>query len=112
MHLSHPDLPLSVYSECVDTHCVPDIWEQPIPRPPPHLSLCRPPAFPFPIAAEDTGLMGTAYLHPAHYQIVDMNRYPCNQNILLLLTLTLAYMDLHLYPRWDKQLLCSGRGWV
>lgn len=53
--------------------------------------------------------MGTAYLYPVPYQIVDTNRYPRNENILLLLTLTLAYMGLHLYPRWDKQLLCSVR---
>lgn len=86
----------------VDTHHVPDIWEQPIP-----------PSFPwvfhpsFPDALEATSLMGTAYLYPVPYQIVDTKRYPRNENIFLLLTLTLAYMDRHLYPRWDKQLLCS-----
>lgn len=70
-------------------------------------SSIHPPAHPFPVAAEATGLMGTAYLYPVPYQIVDTNRYPRNENILLLLALTLAYMDLQLYPRWDKQLLCS-----
>lgn len=83
--LSHPDLTLSAPSRCVDTHRVPHIWEQQIPQPP----------F-FPIAAEAMGLMGTAYLCPVRYPIVDTNRYPRNENILLLLTLTLAYMDLHL----------------
>lgn len=63
---------------------------------------------PFLTTAEDTGLMRTAYLHPVH-PIVDMNRYPCNQNILLLLPLTLVYMGWHLYPLQDKQLL-SGVG--
>lgn len=60
-----------------------------------------------PVAVEATSLMGTAYLYQVPYQIVDTKRYPCNENIFLLLTLTLAYMDLHRYPRWDKQLLCS-----
>ncbi len=98
----------------VDTHHVPDIWEQPIPQPPPHPEYLPHPHIP--VDAEATGLMGTADLYPAPYQIVDTNRYPRNENILLLLTLTLAYMDLHLYPRWDKQLLCSvyvcGRLWM
>lgn len=97
----HPICP----SGGVDTHHVPDIWEQPILQPPPHPEYLPNPHFP--VAAEATGLMGTAYLYPAPYQIVDTNRYPRNENILLLLTLTLAYMDLHLYARWDKQLLCS-----
>ncbi|KAM7413595.1 hypothetical protein PAMA_020806 [Pampus argenteus] len=65
---------------------------------------------PFLIAAEATGLMGTSYLYPASYQIVDTNRYPRNENILLLLTLTLAYMELHLSHCWDKQLLCGVCG--
>lgn len=75
-----------------------------------------PPSFPwvfhpsFPVALEATSLMGTVYLYPVPYQIVDTKRYPRNENIFLLLTLTLAYMDRHLYPRWDKQLLwvCVG----
>lgn len=46
------------------------------------------------------------------HQIVDTNRYPGNENILLLRTLTLAYMDLHLYPHWDRRLPCSENVWV
>ena len=88
----------------VDTHHVPDILEQPILTPLLTLNTHSPP---FPVALEATGLMGTAYLYPAPYQIVDMNRYPRNENILLLLTLTLAYMDLRLHSCWDKQLLCG-----
>lgn len=91
-------------SGVVDTHHVPDIWEQqPIPQPPssPWTQFTPPPC-----RSEATGLMGTTYLNPAPYQIVDTNRCLRNENILLLLTLTLAYMDLHLCPRWNTQLLC------
>lgn len=66
------------------------------------------PPLSLPVTLEATGLLGTAYLQPVPYQIVDVKRYPRNENIFLLLTLTLAYMALHLHRRWDKQLLCGA----
>lgn len=65
--LSQTDLRLSVPSGGVDTQHVPDIWEQPIPPP-----LPPPPT---------AGLLGTAYLCPPPYQIVDTERYPGNDKI-------------------------------
>lgn len=108
-HLSVTSWPHSICPcGCVDTHCVPDIWEQPIQQPPPHLAMPLPSV---PMVAEDIGLMGTTYLHPALYQIVDTNRYPCNQNILLLLTLTLALRGPSSLPPLGYQLLCSVCMW-
>lgn len=80
--LSHPDLSLSAPPGGVDTHHVPDIWEQPIVTTLSSSWLLHPS---FPVAVEATGLMGTAYLHTVPYQIVDTKRYPRYENIFLLL---------------------------
>lgn len=107
---SHPDLTLSAPPLEVLTSAVFLISGNKEAHRPllPLTEHCTTPPLSLLVSLEATGLLGTAYLQPVPYQIVDVKRYPSNENIFLLLTLTLAYMDLHLHRRWDKQLLCGA----